>query len=325
MPTLTWPVDGKAGNEFSKIGIVMTDLNALVVFAKVVEANSFSEAARRLNMPISTVSRRIAELEDQLGVRLLERSTRNLRLTELGSEILEHAMRSAELSEAVDNLVSNQLSDVSGVLRLSAPPSVSDTLVGPLAAAFQASYPNVRIQVLVTDRMVDHIAEGVDLVFRLGALKDSSLVARRILTYRHRLVASPAYLQTCTPPQRPQDLLEHRLVAFSYRKPQNIWTFRHVNGKEKETLTFQPFLSMNDFAGLAPALLAGGGIGDLPPIVQPELVREGRLVEVMTEWRFQTFDLSIVHLGNRHISRPVRVFKEFATQMAPTLFPDLPI
>ena len=147
-------------------------------------------------MPISTVSRRIAELEDQLGVRLLERSTRNLRLTELGAEVLEHAMRSAELSEAVESVVSNRLSDVSGTLRLSAMPSVSDTLLTPLVAAFQASYPNVRVQILVTERMVDLIAEGVDLAFRLGALKDSCLVARRILTYRHQLVASPSYLKT---------------------------------------------------------------------------------------------------------------------------------
>ncbi len=304
----------------------MADLDALVVFAKVVEANSFSKAARRLNMPVSTVSRKLAELEDRLGVRLLERSTRNLRLTDLGAEILEHAMRSAELSEAVDNLVSNQLSNVCGTLRLSAPPSISDTLVGPLASAFQASYPNVRIQVLVTDRMVDHIAEGVDLAFRLGVMKDSTLVARKVLTYRHRLVASPAYLRSRTPPRRPQDLLDHRLIAFSHRKPQSTWTFRHVVGnREGETLAFQPYLSMNDFAGLVPALLAGGGIGDLPPIVQPGLVRDGRLVEVMPDWRFPAFDLSIVHLGNRHISRPVRVFKEFAAQMAPTLFPDLPV
>src|SRR5262244_2066974 len=109
----------------------MADLNSLVMFAKVVEANSFSEAARRLKMPISTVSRRIAELEDQLGVRLLERSTRNLRVTELGAEVLEQAMRSAELSEAVENIVSNRLSDVSGTLRLSVMPSVSDTLLTP--------------------------------------------------------------------------------------------------------------------------------------------------------------------------------------------------
>jgi DNA-binding transcriptional LysR family regulator len=169
----------------------MADLNSLIIFAKVVEAKSFSEAARRLGMPISTVSRRIAELEDQLGIRLLDRSTRSLRLTDLGSEILEQAMRGVEVNEAVDTIVSNRLSNVSGALRLSAPPSISDTLLTPLVTAFQASYPNVRVQILVTDRFVDHIADGVDIVFRLGALKDSSLVARKILTYRHQLVATP--------------------------------------------------------------------------------------------------------------------------------------
>jgi DNA-binding transcriptional LysR family regulator len=302
----------------------MADLNSLTVFAKVVEAGSFSEAARRLKMPISTVSRRIAELENELGVRLLERSTRNLRLTELGAEILEHAARSADLSEAVDNIVSNRLADVSGTLRLSAPPSISDSLLTPLVTAFQASYPNVRVQILVTNRFVDHIAEGMDLVIRLGALKDSSLIARRILTYRHQLVASPAYLESCKPPQSPQDLHEHRLLAFWYWKPESRWTFVHKNGKDKETLTFEPRLAMNDFTGLAPALLAGAGIGELPPVVQPDLVRSGRLVEVMPDWRFPTFDLSLVHLGNRHISKPCRLFKEFATQMAPTLFPSLP-
>jgi DNA-binding transcriptional LysR family regulator len=302
----------------------MADLNTLIIFAKVVEANSFSEAARRLEMPVSTVSRRIADLEDQLGARLLERSTRNLRLTDIGSEVLDHAQRSAELSDAVDSIVSNQLSNVSGVLRLSAPPSISDTLLAPLVGAFQASYPNVRVQILVTDRFVDPIAEGVDLLFRLGPLRDSSLVARRILSYRHQLVASPAYLETCKPPSKPQDLLNHRLLAFAHWKPEYRWRFVHANGKEKETLIFVPYLSMNDYTGLATALLAGAGIGDLPPVVQPELMRSGRLVEVMPEWRFRVFDLSLVHLGNRHIPRPVRVFKEFAAQMSPTLFPMLP-
>jgi DNA-binding transcriptional LysR family regulator len=302
----------------------MTDLNALVVFAKVVEAKSFSEAARRLGMPVSTVSRRVADLEDQLGVRLLDRSTRNLRLTDLGAEVLEHAQRSAEASEAVSSIVSDRMSTVSGTLRLSAPPNISDTLLSPLVTAFQASYPNVRVQILIAERFIDHINDGVDIAFRLGALKDSSLVARRILTYRHQLVASPDYLKDCKPPQTPRDLLDHRLIAFSYWRPENRWTFVHVNGKAEEAVTFQPQLSMNDFAGLTPVLLAGGGIGDLPPIVQPDLLREGRLVEVMPQWRFRTQDLSLVHLGNRNMSRPMRLFKEFAARMAPTLFQQLP-
>jgi DNA-binding transcriptional LysR family regulator len=302
----------------------MTDLNSLKIFAKVVEANGFSEAARRLKMPIQTVSRKIADLEQELGVRLLERSTRSLRVTDIGAEVLEHAQRSAELCEAVDNIVSNHQSTVSGTLRMSIPPNLSESLLAPLLAAFQASYPEVRVQVLVTDRVIDHIADGVDITFRLGALKDSSLVARKILTYRHLLVASPEYLEKVRPPQKPQDLLHHRMIAFSHWTPETSWTFAHINGKDKETFTFTPYLSMNDFAGLTPALLAGSGIGSLPPVVQPELMRDGRLVEVMPDWRMRTYDLSLVHLGNRHISRPVRVFKEFAEQMAPTLFPVLP-
>ena len=302
----------------------MTDLNSLTIFAKVVEASSFSEAARRLKMPVSTVSRRIAELEDQLGVRLLERSTRSLRLTDVGSEVLEHAQRSAEVSEAVDNIASNHLSQPSGTLRLSAPPSISDSLLAPLVGAFQAAYPGVRVQIFITERIVDQIAEGVDLAFRVGELEDSSLVARRILTYRHQLVASPAYLAKHKPPKTPRDLLNHKLLAFSFWKPENHWIFTHDNGKDRETLTFQPWLSINEYSGLAASLLAANGIGDLPPIVQPHLLREGRLVEVMPKWHFRTFHLSVVHLGNRYIPQSVRVFKEFATQMAPTLFPSLP-
>ena len=302
----------------------MIDLNSLAIFANVVEARSFSEAARRLKVPISTVSRRVAELEDQLGVGLLERSTRNLRLTDIGAEIFEHAQRSAEIGEAVGNIVSNQSLTVSGILRLSAPPSISDTLLAPLVGAFQGSYPDVRVQILVTDRFVDHIAEGVDLVFRLGPLKDSSLVARKLLTYRHQLVASPAYIDRVKPPETPRDLLGHRLFAFEHWHPEYRWSFVHANGRDTEMLTFVPYLSMNDYTGLAAALLAGAGIGDLPPVVQPELIRDGRLVEVMPKWRFRCFDLSMVHLGNRHLSRPLRVFKEFAAQMTRTLFPSLP-
>src|SRR5579862_7001097 len=125
----------------------MADLNSLMIFAKVVEANSFSEAARRLQMPTSTVSRRVADLEKQLGVRLIERSTRSLRLTDVGSEVLEHAQRSAELSEVVTNIASNHATKISGNLKISAPPSISDSLLAPIICRFQQEYPDVRVQV----------------------------------------------------------------------------------------------------------------------------------------------------------------------------------
>jgi DNA-binding transcriptional LysR family regulator len=304
--------------------MTMKDLNSLLVFAKVVEANSFSEAARRLKMPISTVSRRIVELEDQLGIRLLERSTRNLRLTELGAEVLEYARHSAELSDAVDNIISNRLSEVSGTLRLCAPPSISDSLIVPVVGAFQASYPNVRVQVFITERIVDQITEDVDVAFKVGTFTDPSLVARQLLTYRHQVVASPTYLAKCDPPKKPQDLLSHRLLAFSFWKPDYSWSFTHANGRDGETLAFQPCIAMNDYAGLVVALLEGSGIGELPPIVQPELMHKGLLVEVMPQWHLPVFDLTIAHLRDRYIPRQVRVFKEFATQMVPKLFPKLP-
>src|ERR1700741_1559962 len=191
----------------------MSDLNSLIIFAHVVDANGFSKAARRLKMPTSTVSRRVAELESQLGGGLIERSTGCLGLTDFGSEGLGHAQRSTELREAVNNIASNHLAHVSGTLRVSAPPSISDSLLAPLIVAFQAEYPEVRLQVFITERIVDQIAEGVDLAFRVGELEDSSLVARRILRYRHQLVASPSYLKKHKAPRDPNDLLQHKLLA----------------------------------------------------------------------------------------------------------------
>ena len=301
----------------------MVDLNALLIFAKVVEANSFSGAARALQIPLSTVSRRVAELEGQLGIRLLERSTRSLRLTDLGSEVLEQARRGAEISDALKGLVSQQAASVSGVLRIAALPSLCDTLVAPLVGAFQAEHPNVRMQVIVMERHVDLVGDGIDLVLRYGPLQDSALVARPVLTYRHQLVASPGYLERYGAPQAPGDLHRYRLLAFSIGRPDHRWVLVGADAC-RETLSFQPHATMNDYAGLAAALEAGSGIGGLPPVVRPDLLRAGRLVEVMPDWRFRTFDLQLVHLGHAHTPRPVRLFRDFAARTAPTLFPNLP-
>jgi len=120
------------------------------------------------------------------------------------------------------------------------------------------------------------------------------------------MVASPGCLQSCRPPEAPKDLLDHPLLAFWRREPEASWTFVHKDGRAKETITFRPYLAMNDFAGLTPALIAVRGIDELPPVVHPELLRTGRLVEVMPDWRFPPFDLSLIHLGNRHLSKQCR-------------------
>ncbi|MBO9695275.1 MAG: LysR family transcriptional regulator [Sphingopyxis sp.] len=300
----------------------MLDLNALSIFARVAETGSITAAARHLRMPVSTVSRKLAEFEDQLGVRLFERSTRRLRLTDIGNEILEHAQRGIEVSDAVADIVSNRRTEVSGMLRLSAPPNISDNLLAPLLGAFQADYPAVELRVLVTDRRVDHIAEGIDLALRLGPLADSSLVATPVLRYRHRLVASPGYLTRAGRPARPQELALHRLLAFAQSADRHRWTFQK-DGK-RETVEFRAKLAMNDFTGLATLLAAGAGIGELPPIVAPALFASGQLVEVMPEWRLPTQELLAVHLGKRHIARPVRLFRDFVKARAGEMAGILP-
>ena len=304
--------------------MAIKDLNDLLVFAKVVEAKSFSEAARRLKLPGSTVSRRIGELENQLGVRLLDRSTRGLSLTEIGAEILELASQGTELSDAVDNIILSKMPAVAGTLRVCAPPSISESLILPVVSGFQTSYPNVRVQVLITERILDQIAEEVDIAFKVGTYVDPMLEARTLLTYRHQVVASPAYLAEHGMPEQPQDLLHHRLLAFSFWQPHYSWNFTHAHAEAPETLAFKPSISMNDYSGLVVALLENAGIGELPPIVQPDLIRSGRLVEVMPLWHLPVFNLTIAHLRDRPIARPVRLFKEFATDLVPKLFGDLP-
>jgi DNA-binding transcriptional LysR family regulator len=300
------------------------DLNALVIFATVVESNSFSEASRRLSVPVSTVSRRVAELEQELGVQLLERSTRRLRLTEIGAEIFEHARQGVELNDAVNDIVGDHLQVVSGTLRVSSPPSVSDSLLAPLTAALQEAHPQVRVQVFITERFVDLMTEGIDVAFIVGPIHDPALVARSILTYRHQLLASPGYIETHGRPRAPEELLEHRLLAFSFWRPENTWDFVSADGSETRSISFRPYLSMNDYAGIVPRLLDGAGVGEVPPLIRPELVRDGHLVEVMPDWHFPYFDLKVVHHGGRYVPRVVRVFTEIASRLAPTFFPSLP-
>jgi DNA-binding transcriptional LysR family regulator len=295
----------------------MIDVEALIIFAKVVEAGSFSEAGRRMGMPLSTMSRRVAELENALGVRLLERSTRRIRLTEIGAEILEHARRGIEVEEAVAAIASNRGAVARGTIRITVPPSLSESLIVPLVVAFQSEHPGVDVKVLATDRHVDLIGEGVDLAFRTGPLKDSGLVARPLLRFRHLLLASPAYLKGKKPPREPSDLLAFKLCAFTGWPDEAAWHFE--KGEETRIVSFKPHLALNDYSGLGAALVAGAGIGEMPSIVSPCWRAQSGLIEVMPKWSFPIEELFMLHAGNRHATLPLRLFKDYAVTRASEL------
>lgn len=290
----------------------MIDLDALVVFAKVVEAGGFSAAGRRMGMPVSTVSRRVAELEDRLGSRLLQRSTRQIRLTEIGAEILEQARRGVEIEEAVAAIASNRSAAANGTIRISAPPSLSESLIVPLVMGFKNLHPAVDIRIYVTDRHVDLIAEGFDLAFRTGPLKDSALMGRSILKFRHLLLASPEYLRDKKHPTTPQELLEHRLCAFTFWAQEVTWVLE--KDTEQQTIAFKPHFSLNDYSGLGAALVEGAGIGEMPAIVAPDWRARSGLVEVMPFWQFPVEELFMLHSGNRNVTFALRLFKQYVVE-----------
>jgi len=297
----------------------MIDKNAMALYVKVVENNSFSRAAEREGIPVSTISRKISELEKALGVRLLERSTRRLRMTEIGQDYYERCRRGLEEFETANLMVSDQQAEVSGRLRLSVPPSLSDVVIIPLIEAFQALYPNAIVNCLVTDRHVNHIEDGIDISLRVGDLTDSSLVARRLLRYRSVLVASPGYIQRAGAPSHPNELSLHALIAFSRWEPSVSWLL--YNDGETHKIKVEPRIAINDYAGVQSAVINGLGISEIPQILCGPGLEDGRLVEVMPTWQFAPVTLSVIYPSNRNLSRLVRLFKDFCVERIEGLVP----
>jgi len=291
---------------------VLIDKNAMALFVQVVENNGFSRAARREGVPVSTVSRKIMDLEKALDVRLLERSTRKLRLTEIGQDYYERCRRGLEEFDAANLLITDQQKEVSGRLRISVPPSLSDIIIVPLVEAFQKEYPKVIVHCLVTDRHVDYFSDGVDLSLRVGELADSSLVARRLLRYRSVLVASPNYLEKAGTPKHPAELPLHSLVAFSRWDTTVRWEFE--KGGETEKVEVQPKIAINDYAGIQRAVTDGLGISEIPSIICGMALKDGRLVEVMPDWQFAPTAIAANYPSNRNLSRVVRLFRDFCVE-----------
>jgi len=282
------------------------DLNAMALFARVLQHGSFSEASRRLGVPVSSVSRKISMLERELGVRLLERTTRTVKPTEPGREFLPHCQEILDALDGARAALKKRQTEVAGTLRLAAPPSLSDLLVVPLVRAFLQRHPNVSVKVLVSDRHLDLVDDEVDLSLRVGRQAESSLIFRRLIRYRHILVAAPSYVAKAERLTHPTDLKHHRLLGFSKWFGDVSW--KQSDGNATERIPLKLWLGINDYAGVIRATVSGMGIAEVPSILCRRELHHGLLVPVMRKWQFEEEDLSAFYLTRRHPSRVVELF-----------------
>jgi DNA-binding transcriptional LysR family regulator len=289
----------------------LPDLSEIGVFVKVVQTGSFSQAARDLGLPKSTVSRKVSQLEERLGARLLQRTTRKVALTEVGAMYHERCARILPELEEAERAVT-ELQDVPrGLLRVAAP--LRFGMLGPVISEFLSLHPEVRVELVCSDRVVDLIDEGFDVAIRAGALSDGSLIARRLMdSIPHFLVASPEYVAKRGAPEEPTELTDHDCLIFSGNRDRSTWRFR--KGARQVDVQVSGRCSINDFDLLRQAAVAGHGIARVPAQVTCADLRAGRLVRVVTEWSTAEVPLSIVYPSTRHMSPKVRAFIDLVRQ-----------
>jgi len=278
------------------------------IFAQVLEAGSFTAAADRLGMSKQSVSRRLMQLEERLGVRLLNRSTRRLDATPLGQHYYQSALRLLGEVQQVEHDISGQAQALRGTLRLSAPLSFAMSHLGCLLTEFLQLHPQVDVEVDLSDRAVDLIGEGYDLALRIGALEDSSLIARRIASVERVYCASPAYLQARGVPLTPEDLAGHDCLPYGHSR-QVQWQFRQ--GGKAQAIQVTGRMRANNGELLRDAAIAGMGVTYLPTFIVGLALADGRLVNVLEEWTPPALQLSAVYPQHRQVARPVQGFVSF--------------
>lgn len=290
----------------------MIDLNDMVIFAKVVDSGSISGAAREIGQPKSTTSRRLKMLEEKLGVRLLQRTTRSLKLTELGALFYEHCKRVLKEAEEAERSVSSGQETPRGLLRITAPVETGFTNLGILIAGFTKKYPEVRIELNLSNRFVDIIEEGYDLAIRAGTLNDSTLVAKLLGNSRMVVCASPAYLEEHGTPKTPGDLKNHRLALYSdtLQKP----TFSFSGPRGIASVQLNPRHCANSLIVLRDMVKSGYGITLLPDTHIRTDVTEGRLVRLLEDWKLPQDGIYAVYPSPRHLTPKVRSFIDFLSE-----------
>jgi len=288
------------------------DLNQVGVFVRVVEKRGFTAAAQALGLPKSSVSRAVSRLETALGVRLLQRTTRRLHLTEAGAAFYDRASRAlTDLSEARD-AAGEQQDAPRGVVRVTAPVDLGVEFLAEIVARFARRFPEIRVEMNLTSRRVDLVEEGFDLALRAGRLSDSSLVARKLGTIEARLVASPAYLRRRGTPRSVDDLAAHECVLFRGREGAAEWPLIGPDGPTR--VEVRGAIDADDISFLRRAVLAGAGIALLPWVMCARDVHAGKLTRVLPEHASRGSQLHLVYPSSRQVPRRVAVFRDFVVE-----------
>lgn len=291
----------------------MDRLLELEVYVQVVHAGSFTAAGRGLGLSPSAVSKQIGRLEYRLGVRLLNRTTRKVSMTEEGAAFFEHAKRIiADLDEA-EQALSHLRGAPRGLLRVNMPVTIGHLILAPLIPEFLRRYPDVEVDLTLNDRLVDLVEEGMDLGIRIGALKDSSLIARKLAPSRRAVCAAPSYLERAGTPRRPADLAGHNCLVYTYRTWRNDWPFRGSEGGETvpETVHVTGSFSANNGEVLRQAALGGSGIIMLPIWQVRDDLMAGRLVELLPDYSSPGADIHAVYPQTRYLAPRVRAFVDY--------------
>jgi DNA-binding transcriptional LysR family regulator len=278
-----------------------------------VETKSFTGAAEQLGLPKSTVSRKLAQLEERLGVRLVQRTTRKLALTDIGQAYYERCARIVADVAAAEQLVTDMQSTPRGRVRVTAPIDLSTKYLGTIVAEFLAIHGDVFVEIEATDRVVDLIEEGFDLAIRFGQLVESTLIARKLCTTGGLLVASPAYLAKRGTPANVEELDEHDRCLFTPTPRVQTWT---LDGDDNTTYEFgRPArFASNNVGAVYSAVLAGAGIGHLAELQVACDIHKGKLVHVLPSWRGRSFDVHAVYPARQNLPPRLALFIEFLQQ-----------
>lgn len=285
------------------------DLNRVSAFVRVVQDGSFTAAARALGLPKSSISRSVAQLEHDLGIRLLHRTTRQIRLTDAGAAYFERVSRAlVDIGEAT-TAASDTQSELSGAVRITAPVDIGIWSLASIIGRFVRKHPRIRVEVSLTGRVVDLVAEGFDLAVRAGPLRDSSLVARRVGELQSVAYASPSYLARRGVPQELKDLVDHDCVLFRSTSGTATWELRHTDGTVA-SVDVSGLVASDDLSFVRKAVLAGSGVGVLPTFLCGRAEATGKLVRVLGDWSLNGAVLHVAYPSARFVPQRVVVLRE---------------